>query len=233
MQRKNSLQLPWNRTRRSLNSTIKFLPYRPWLASKVRIRSRCFRHCYCHGSIISCQWNDTQTSILYSKMLGWWREWERKTPYIFHIRTSQHTIRAVAPVEWPPWVQVQAKTHLEIVLLEVFLADKDPITTQQLQSLLDRLDNGTNHKQTLRNWQTLTVRHCQSRDAAGVVVDQVTVKQTLYVQIRKNKETERKNWMPRVKRMQHKKNTCHWKNWKKSNPWRKLPSRTIYKGCCL
>ena len=65
--------------------------------------------------------------------------------------------------------------HVAIALPEVLLAGKNPIATQWLQSLLDGLDNDTNHKQTLQNWQTLIVRRCQSKDAAGVVVDQATV----------------------------------------------------------
>ena len=88
---------------------------------------------------------------------------------------------------------MQAKANVAIVVPEVFLlVDKDSIATQWLQSLLNGLGNGTNHKQTLQNSQTPTVRGCQSKDAAGAVVDQVIAEQILYIQIKKNKETEKK-----------------------------------------
>ena len=147
----------------------------------MRIRLRCFRHCYCHGSAISCQWNSTKTSIHYFMMLGWWRECRKRMPYVFHVRISQRTIGAVVPVAWPLWVQVQVKMHMAMALPKVFLVGKDYIATQWLWSLLDRLDNGTDHRQTFQNWQTPTAKCCQSKNAAGVVVDQVTMEQTLYV----------------------------------------------------
>ena len=50
--------------------------------------------------------------------------------HVFHIRTSQHTIGAVAPVAWPSQVQVQVKTHVTIALPMVLLAGKDLIVTQ-------------------------------------------------------------------------------------------------------
>ena len=160
-------------------------------------------------------------------MLDWWKKCGRRTPHIFHVGTSQCTIGAVAPVTWPPQAQVQAKADMAMVVPRVFLlADKNLIATQWLQSLLDGLSNNMNYKQTLQNLRTLTVRHCQSKDTAGAVMNQVTMEQTLYIQIRKNKETERKDWMSCEK------NTYHQRNWKKSSPWQKLPPETVYKECC-
>ena len=140
----------------------------------------------------------------------------RKTPHVFHVETRQPTIKAMAPVAWSSQVQAQVKIHVAMTLPEVLLAGKDPIATQWLQSLLDGLDNGTNHKQTLQIWQTLTARHCQSKDGAGFAMGQVTVEQILYVQIRKNKmKMEKKCWMLCAKGMPRVKDMCHRKNQKK------------------
>ena len=192
----------------------------------MRIRSRCSNYHSCHWSTISCQQNGTQTSILYFKMLSWWKEWRRRTPHVFHVGTSQCTIGTVALVAWPSRVQVQVKMHVEMTLPVVLLASKNSIATQWLQSLLDRLDNDTNHKQIFQNWQIPTARHCQSKDAAGFVMDQATVEQTPYIQIRKiEMRMERKDWIPCTKDM------CHWKNWKKSSLWSKTRSGMWKKGC--
>ena len=80
-----------------------------------------------------------------------------------------------------------------MVLGASLLANKDFIATQWLQSLLEGLGNSMNHKQTLQNSQTPTMRRCQSKNTAGAVVDQVIMEQTLYIQIRENKETEKKS----------------------------------------
>ena len=69
-------------------------------------------------------------------------------PHVFYVKTSQRTIKVVVLVAWLLRAQVQAKMHVKMAVPKTpLLADKDLIATQWLQSQLNRLDNGTNHKQ--------------------------------------------------------------------------------------
>ena len=118
---------------------------------------------------LSTKWYTDFNTLLHNTRLV--EEMRKENAICFPCQNSQCTIRVVALVAWPLQAQIQVKMHVAMALPIVFLADKDSIAIQWLQGLLDGLDNGTNHKQTLQNWQILTAKCCQSKDPAGVVVD--------------------------------------------------------------